>query len=291
MSKIIIILDSQEGHITHVFTSDPKLDVRIVDIDTALQDPVVGPYDPNVTVVVADVDAAAREYIKGEVPDYQPEEEEDSDRKGRSEMMVDTQGGVLFCLYGHGECSSTECPACADGIAPRFIPMRTFEYDLEYYGGNYADVGATILIPETLLGGEDEEVPFEQFTGLHRCHIVSIRSEEDEELEGDELAERITELEEQQRTLLALRAQHSGDCPQCQQLQMTHTYDVYLSGTQAVYQNVTITSEVELTAEQLAALAIAKAQDGNWEAGDIDQSIDVDEIKEGDRYIEFDEEE
>ena len=29
--------------------------------------------------------------------------------------------------------------------------MRTFEYDLSHYGGNYADVGTTVLIPEELL--------------------------------------------------------------------------------------------------------------------------------------------
>jgi hypothetical protein len=72
---------------------------------------------------------------------------------------------------------------------------------------------------------------------------------------------------------------------------MTHTYTAYLSSTQAVYQEVEITSEVELRAEQIAELAIEKAGDGEWEAGDIDRSIDVDEIKEGDRYIGFDEEE
>jgi hypothetical protein len=69
---------------------------------------------------------------------------------------------------------------------------------------------------------------------------------------------------------------------------MTHTYAVELSGTQAVHQHVTITSDVELTAEHIAALAIEKAQDGDWEAGDLEPLIDVDEIKEGDRAIEFD---
>jgi hypothetical protein len=70
---------------------------------------------------------------------------------------------------------------------------------------------------------------------------------------------------------------------------MTHTYDVCLSGTQAIHQHVTIPSEIALTPEQIARLAIAKAQeDGDWEAGDIEPIIDVDEIKEGDRDIEID---
>jgi hypothetical protein len=61
---------------------------------------------------------------------------------------------------------------------------------------------------------------------------------------------------------------------------MTHTYDVELSGTQAVHQHVTLTSEVELRDEQIEALAIAQAQDGTWEAGDMEPIIDVDGIEE-----------
>jgi hypothetical protein len=75
MQKIIIVLDSKEGHITKVFTSDPDLVVRVVDIDTDAQEPVWGPYDPGVTVIVADVNVAATEHIKETVPDYQPEEQ------------------------------------------------------------------------------------------------------------------------------------------------------------------------------------------------------------------------
>lgn len=134
--------------------------------------------------------------------------------------MVDKQGGVFLCLYGHGEFYGSECPGCADGLPPRFLAMRTFEYDLSYYGGNYADVGATILIPEELLERGDEEEAFERFTHLHRCHLVNVRCEEEDELEGDELAERIAEIEEQQAVLLAQRAQHCASCPQCHQLHL-----------------------------------------------------------------------
>ncbi|MBA2396162.1 MAG: hypothetical protein H0V70_25840 [Ktedonobacteraceae bacterium] len=73
-NRIIVVLDSNDGHITKVFTSDSCLDVRVVDIDTDLKEPVEGPYYPGVTVVVADVDAAATEHIKTQVPDYEPEE-------------------------------------------------------------------------------------------------------------------------------------------------------------------------------------------------------------------------
>ncbi len=128
--------------------------------------------------------------------------------------MVDKQGGVYLCLYGHGEFYGTECPGCADGLPHRFLPMRTFEYDLSHYAGDYADVGATVLIPEALLERGDEEGVFELFTHLHRCHLVNIRSEEGGELEGDELEERVAEIEEQQR------AQHYDACPQCQQLHL-----------------------------------------------------------------------
>lgn len=77
MNKIIIVLDSKEGHITKVFTSDTNLVVRVVDLDTEAQEPVWGPYDPGVRVVVADVDAAAMEHIKENSPDYEPEEEQE----------------------------------------------------------------------------------------------------------------------------------------------------------------------------------------------------------------------
>lgn len=135
--------------------------------------------------------------------------------------MVDKQGGVFLCLYGHGEFYGTECPACADGLPPQYLPMRTFEYALDHFGSSYAGPGDTVLIPEDLIGDGREEEAFESFSGLHRCHIVNIRSEEEGELEGEELDNRIKKLEAQQRTLLALRAQHYGDCPQCQQLQLT----------------------------------------------------------------------
>jgi hypothetical protein len=69
LHTIIIVLDSKEGHITKVFTSDPGLVVRVVDIDTEAQDPVWGPYDPEVRVVVVDVDAAIKEIV----PSYEPE--------------------------------------------------------------------------------------------------------------------------------------------------------------------------------------------------------------------------
>ena len=75
MNKIVIVLDSKEGHITKVFTSDLNLVVKVVDLDTEAQKPVWEPYNPKVKVVVADVDAAAREHIKENVPDYEPEEE------------------------------------------------------------------------------------------------------------------------------------------------------------------------------------------------------------------------
>ena len=77
MNKIIIVLDSNDGHITKVFTSDTNLVVRVVDLDTEAQEPVWGPYDPKVKVVVGDVDAAATEHIKENVPDYEPEEEQE----------------------------------------------------------------------------------------------------------------------------------------------------------------------------------------------------------------------
>jgi len=96
--------------------------------------------------------------------------------------------------------------------------MRTFEYDLSHYGGNYADVGTTVLIPEELLERGDEEGVFERFTHLHRCHLVNVRCEEEDELEGHELAERIAEIEEQLAVLLEQRAQHYDACPQCQHL-------------------------------------------------------------------------
>ena len=74
MQKIIIVLDSNDGHVTKVFTSNPNLVVRVVDIDTEAEEPVWGPYDPGVRVVVADVDSAAVEHIKESIPEYQPEE-------------------------------------------------------------------------------------------------------------------------------------------------------------------------------------------------------------------------
>ncbi len=77
MSKIIIVLNSQKGHVTEVFTSDPSLVVRVVDIDTGAQEPVWGPYDAGVTSVVADVDAAAADHINEQVPGYRPEEEQE----------------------------------------------------------------------------------------------------------------------------------------------------------------------------------------------------------------------
>ena len=73
MNKIIIVLDSNDGHITKVFTSDSRLVVRVVDLDLEAQEPVWGPYDPQVTVVVANVDAAAIVHMKQQVPDYEPE--------------------------------------------------------------------------------------------------------------------------------------------------------------------------------------------------------------------------
>jgi hypothetical protein len=76
MNKIIIVLDSNDGHVTKIFTSDPNLVVRVIDIDVDAQERVMGPYDPGVTVVVADVDGAAREHIKENIPDYEPDEPE-----------------------------------------------------------------------------------------------------------------------------------------------------------------------------------------------------------------------
>jgi hypothetical protein len=69
---------------------------------------------------------------------------------------------------------------------------------------------------------------------------------------------------------------------------MAHIYHVELSGTQAVYQCVTVTSAIELSARHIEALAIEKARDDEWEAGDLEPLIDVDEIKEGERSIELD---
>jgi hypothetical protein len=77
MQKIIIVLDSNDGHVTKVFTSNPNLVVRVVDIDTEAQEPVWGPYDPGITVIVADVDIATVEHIKESIPEYQPEEEQE----------------------------------------------------------------------------------------------------------------------------------------------------------------------------------------------------------------------
>lgn len=134
--------------------------------------------------------------------------------------MVDKRGGVFLCLYGHGEFYGTRCPACDDGLPPHYLPVRTFEYALDHYGGNYADAGETVLIPEDLIADGREEETFESFCGLHRCHIVNVRSEEEGALEGEELAERIEVLEEQQSTLQQVRKQHYENCPICLQCRL-----------------------------------------------------------------------
>jgi hypothetical protein len=111
MEKIIIVLDALEGHVTHVFTSNPALDVRLVDIDIDALDPVIGPYDPKVTVVVSDVDAAARKIIKEMVPCHTFEEEEGSaceempevrsaqEPEKRSSLLDLGNGYALRCGY------------------------------------------------------------------------------------------------------------------------------------------------------------------------------------------------
>jgi hypothetical protein len=73
--------------------------------------------------------------------------------------------------------------------------------------------------------------------------------------------------------------QHTGTMP--------HTYTVYLTTTQTLHQEVRITSDAAFTVEKLVELAVTRARDGEWEAGETDPDIAVDEIKDGGRLIAF----
>jgi hypothetical protein len=51
----------------------------------------------------------------------------------------------------------------------RFIEV---EYDLEYSGGNYSDVGDFAMIPVELVDKLGVEAAFEKHTGHDRVHII-----------------------------------------------------------------------------------------------------------------------
>ena len=62
---------------------------------------------------------------------------------------------------------------------------------------------------------------------------------------------------------------------------------MYLTTTQTLHQEVKLTSGSVLTVGQLVELAVTRARDGEWEAGETDPDIDVDEIKDQDRLRAF----
>lgn len=139
--------------------------------------------------------------------------------------MFPTNKQISFCLYGHGEFLGSSCPGCADHLPPQFLPMRTVEYDLGSHGESYGDVGTLLFIPEDLLQEGMEGESFEALTGLHRCHIINVRSDEDMELEGEDLEDRVAEIEEQQRRVQAQRREHYLTCQLCRELRIQQAGD------------------------------------------------------------------
>ena len=139
--------------------------------------------------------------------------------------MVLTHEQVRLCLYGHGEFSGISCPGCADNLPPQFLPMRTVEYDLSMHGESYAGVGTLLFIPEDLLQEGKEDEAFESFAGLHRCHIINVRSDEDIELEWEDLEDRLAEIEEQQQRVLVQRREHYPTCQLCRDLRIQQASD------------------------------------------------------------------
>jgi hypothetical protein len=47
-----------------------------------------------------------------------------------------------------------------------------FEYDINFYGGDYNDVGEFVLINWNLIDEFGHELAFEKATGLSRVHII-----------------------------------------------------------------------------------------------------------------------
>ena len=63
-----------------------------------------------------------------------------------------------------------------------------FEYDLEYSGGNYSDVGETVLVPASMVTKLGASEAFREYTGIDPVHIVQYHDAEDDdddEPEGD----------------------------------------------------------------------------------------------------------
>jgi hypothetical protein len=64
-----------------------------------------------------------------------------------------------------------------------------FEYDPEYWGGNYSKAGALALVPLSLCEKLGEEEAFRLTTGIDSVHVVHYTVDELYDTEGNRLEE------------------------------------------------------------------------------------------------------
>lgn len=66
-------------------------------------------------------------------------------------------------------------------------PHASFEYDLEYYGGDYSGVGEFAYVPLRLVDELGPRRAFRQHTGHSPRHIIHYDLDEELNAEGDPL--------------------------------------------------------------------------------------------------------
>lgn len=62
------------------------------------------------------------------------------------------------------------------------VPVKTAEYALDYFGGEYSGLREEVKIPKSLLETVNPDESFERYTGLSRVHIISWPEATEEEM-------------------------------------------------------------------------------------------------------------
>jgi len=80
------------------------------------------------------------------------------------------------------------CPDCSATLNKR-QPCIRFEYDRNFFGGDYSDVGNFASVPVSLCAAKGYKEAFESQTGVGRCHIIHYSQDELFTLEGEPFEE------------------------------------------------------------------------------------------------------
>lgn len=97
------------------------------------------------------------------------------------------------------------------------VPTVDIEWDPTFFGGNYDSTNSSITqVPVALIEkfGSEEEA-FERFTHIHRCHIISVTSEQSEAY-GHEKDQK--ELNTEHGYMQAFAKEHATVCAYCESL-------------------------------------------------------------------------